>query len=207
MAGGNTSSRAAMSTDTPDADSTDETEPTPDHTKDHAVSPTLTVVATGPATFARQIGDDNATAVATHQDVEVTIKRDITTAADFGQVLDPTFKGRGPTICKTAVVDQLLADHAMDGYTRAGEPDSWVVTISGTTDDWKQMGLALEPEGKLHRKGDRYSTVIWNLYSLAADDVTNDGAVLAALDLIDQHEIDASRSRFTDLLLTDGDDT
>ncbi|WP_136718597.1 hypothetical protein [Halorientalis salina] len=195
-----------MSTDTPDADTTDETDLTPDHTNDHAAAPTLTVIATGPAAFARQIGDDDATVVATHQDIKVTIERDITAAEDFEQVLVPTFKGRGPTICTTAIVDRLLANHAMDGYTRAGEPDSWEVTITGTTDDWKQMGLALEPEGKLHRKGDRYSTVIWNLYSLAADDVTNDGAVLAALDLIDQHEIDASRSRFTDLLLTNSDD-
>ncbi|WP_136718552.1 hypothetical protein [Halorientalis salina] len=145
--------------------------------------------------------------IATHQDVEVTIERDITAAEDFELFLDPTFKGRGPTVCKTAIVDRLLATHAMDGYTRAGEQDSWTVTITGTADDWKQMGLALEPEGKLHRKGDRYSTVIWNLYSLAADGVTNDGAVLAALDLIDQHEIDASRSRFTDLLLSEDDDT
>lgn len=182
-----------------------ETELTTDHDSEadvEASSPELTIIATGAATFSRKISpDDEAEIVAKHEAIEVTIKRKIHTADTFEQVLDPQFKGRGPSLCENTIIDWLLDEHAMDGYVRAGGPDAWSLTIEGTVEDWKDIGLAMEPNGNLHRKGGRIKTVCCNLRDLASDGFSNDSAVLAALDLIEHHEIDCSRSRFTDLLV------
>src|SRR6056297_2223955 len=184
-------------------------EPAPNQSSEPitGASPTVTVVATGPATFSRQIcQDDEAEIVATHEVSEITIEHEINTADAFEQVLDPQFKGRGPTLCKNTIIDRLLDEHTMDGYVRAGGPDAWSLTIVGTAEDWKELGLAMEPEGNLHRKGGRIETVCWNLRDLASDEFSNDSAVLAALDLIEHHDIDCSRSLFTDLLIEEESD-
>ena len=91
----------------------------------------------------------------------------------------------------------------MDGYQRAGIKDDWSLEMNGTAADWKQMGLNLVPD--LHRRSSDEGATVRRLWDLAADGVTNDGAVLAALDLVDQHEIDTRREKLTDLL-TDGSD-
>ena len=136
----------------------------------------------------------------------MTIEHEINTADAFEQVLDPQFKGRGPTLCKNTIVDWVLDKHAMDGYVRAGGPEAWSLTIEGTVEDWKELGLAMEPEGNLHRKGGRIETICWNLRDLASDGFSNDSAVLAALDLIEHNDIDCSRSLFTDLLIKEKSD-
>jgi hypothetical protein len=161
--------------------------------------PTLTVVATGPAMFTRQVSADEAASIlAEHDSVTLHIEREIRSANAFESVLDPTFRGSGPTVCKPVIVDDLLADHAMDGYQRDGEIDDWSVELTGTATDWKQLALDLVPD--LHRCDTDEAAAVTRLWNLAADGITNDGAVLAALDLVDQHEIDTYRSRLTELL-------
>jgi hypothetical protein len=158
------------------------------------------VVATGPATFTRQISADEAASIlAEHNDVFLHIEREIRSADAFETVIDPTFRGSGPTVCKSVIVDDLLADHAMDGYQRDGEIDDWSVELTGTATDWKQLSLDLVPD--LHRCDTDEAAAVTRLWRLAADGVTNDGAVLAALDLVDQHEIDTKRGRLTELLV------
>lgn len=167
-------------------------------------TPTLTVVATGPATFTRQVsGDDNADILAEHYTVDLTIERELQSAADFETVIDPMFDGSGPTVCKLRVIEDLIYEHAMDGYERAGGKDDWSLEITGTTADWKQLSLDLVPD--LHRSSTDKGAAVRRLWNLAADGVTNDGAVLAALDLIDQHDIDTRREKLTDLLTNGGD--
>jgi hypothetical protein len=188
-----------MSSEVPDA-STD----TPaQQSESTTATPTLTVVATGPATFTRQVSDDEASILAKHDTVELTIERELHSAAEFETVVDPMFNGNGPTVSKTMLIDRLLNEHAMDGYQRAGIKDDWSLEINGTAADWKQMGLNLVPD--LHRRSSDEGATVRRLWDLAADGVTNDGAVLAALDLVDQHEIDTRREKLTDLL-TDGSD-
>jgi hypothetical protein len=168
------------------------------------VEPTLTVVATGPATFTRQVsGDDEATILAEHDTVELSIERELQSADDFETVIDPMFDGNGPTVSKTMLIDRLLDEHAMDGYQRAGNRDDWALEITGTTADWKQISLDLVPD--LHRSSTDEGAAVRRLWNLAADGVTNDGAVLAALDLVDQHDIDTRREKLTDLLTDVGD--
>jgi hypothetical protein len=164
----------------------------------------LTVVATGPATFTRQVSDDgNADILAEHDTIELTIERKLQSANDFQTVIDPMFDGNGPTVCKLRVIEDLIYDHAMDGYERAGCKDDWSLEITGTTADWKQLSLDLVPD--LHRSSTDEGAAVRRLWNLAADGVTNDGAVLAALDLVDQHDIDTRREKLTDLLTNGGD--
>lgn len=180
------------------------TDATAQQSESTTATPTLTVVATGPATFTRQVsGDDNADILAEHDTVELTIERELQSADDFETVIDPMFDGNGPTVCKLRVIEDLIYDHAMDGYERAGGKDDWSIEISGTTANWKQMGLDLVPD--LHRRSTDEGAAVRRLWNLAADGVTNDGAVLAALDLVDQHDIDTRREKLTDLLTNGGD--
>jgi len=162
-------------------------------------TPTLTVVATGPATFTWQVsGDDEASILARHDTVELTIERELHSAAEFETVVDPMFKGNGPTVSRTMLIDRLLDEHAMDGYQRTGNRDDWSLEITGTAADWKQLSLDLVPD--LHRRSSDEGSAVRRLWDLAADGVTNDGAVLAALDLVDQHDIDTRRAKLTNLL-------
>jgi len=161
--------------------------------------PTLTVVATGPTTFTRQVSaDETASILAEHDSVTLHIEREVRSADAFETVIDPTFRGSGPTVCKSVIVDDLLTDHAMEGYQRDGDIDDWSLALTGTAPNWKQMSLDLVPD--LHRCDSDEAAAVTRLWKLAADDVTNDGAVLAALDLVDQHEIETKRERLTELL-------
>jgi hypothetical protein len=191
-----------MSSEVPDA-STD----TPaQQSESTTATPTLTVVATGPATFTRQVSDDDgASILAKHDTVELTIERELHSAAEFETVVDPMFKGNGPTVSRTMLIDRTLNEHAMDGYQRTGNRDDWSLEINGTAADWKQMGLNLVPD--LHRRSSDEGAAVRRLWDLAADGVTNDGAVLAALDLVDQHSIDTRRAKLTELLTEGGDGT
>ncbi|WP_092659317.1 hypothetical protein [Halorientalis persicus] len=164
----------------------------------------LTVVASGPATFTRQVSaDEPASILAEHDGVSLHIEREIRSADAFETVIDPTFRGGGPTVCKSILVDDLLADHAMDGYQRDGAIDDWSLELTGTATDWKQLALELVPD--LHRCATDEAAAVTRLRKLTADGITNDGAVLAALDIVDQHGIDTNRDRLTELL-TDSED-
>jgi hypothetical protein len=164
----------------------------------------LTVVATGPASFTRQVSsDDEASILAEHDTVELTIEREVYSAAEFETIVDPTFEGTGPTVCKPLVVDGLIDEHAMEGYQRSGSKDDWTLKVTGTAADWKQLILDLVPD--FHRRSSDEGAAVRRLWDLAADGVTNDGAVLAALDLIDQHDIETRREKLTDLLTGGGD--
>ena len=180
------------------------TDATAQQSESSARGPSLTVGGTGPATFTRQVsGDDEASILAKHDTVELTIERELHSAAEFETVVDPMFKGNGPTVSRTMLIDHLLNEHVMDGYQRAGNRDDWSLEITGTAADWKQMGLDLVPD--LHRSSTDEGAAVRRLWDLAADGLTNDGAVLAALDLVDQHDIGTRREKLTDLL-TDGND-
>jgi hypothetical protein len=184
-----------MSSDIPDTP----TERTDVQTEPDPSSLELTVVASGPATFTRQVSADEAASIlAEHDSVALHIEREIRSADAFERVIDPTLSGGGPTICKSVLVDDLLADHAMDGYQRDGAIDDWSLELTGTATDWKRLALDLVPD--LHRCDTDEAAAVTRLRKLAADGVTNDGAVLAALDLVDQHGIDTSRNRLTELL-------
>ena len=124
-------------------------------------------------------------------------------AAEFETIVDPTFEGTGPTVCKPLVVDGLIDEHAMEGYQRSGSKDDWTLKVTGTAADWKQLILDLVPD--FHRRSSDEGAAVRRLWDLAADGVTNDGAVLAALDLIDQHDIETRREKLTDLLTGGGD--
>jgi len=70
-------------------------------------NPTLTVVTTGPATFTRRVSsDDEASILAEHDTVELTIERELQSADEFETVIDPIFKGNGPTASKTVLIDR-----------------------------------------------------------------------------------------------------
>ena len=188
-----------MSSETSDASTDSQAQ----QSESTTANPTLTVLATGPATFTRQVsGDDAASILAEHDSVELTIERELESADDFNAVIDPMFDGNGPTVCKPMIIEDLLYDHAMDGYERAGSKPDWSLEVTGTTTDWKQIGLDLVPD--LHRSSTDEGAVVRRLWNLAADGVTNDGVALAALELVDQHDIDTRREKFTDLL-TEGD--
>ncbi|AQL42120.1 hypothetical protein BV210_05060 [Halorientalis sp. IM1011] len=161
--------------------------------------PTLSVVATGPATFTRQVSTDEAASIlAEHDSVSLHIEREIRSADAFETVVDPTFRGSGPTVCEPVIIDGLLAEHAMDGYQRDGDIDDWSIELTGTATDWKQLSLDLVPD--LHRCDTDEAAAVTRLWKLAADGLTNDGAILAALDLVDQYEIETHRDRLTELL-------
>jgi hypothetical protein len=184
-----------MSSDVPDTP----TERTDVQTEPDPSVPELTVVASGPATFTRQVSaDEPASILAEHDKVSLHIEREIRSADAFETVIDPTFRGGGPTVCKSVLVDDLLADHAMDGYQRDGAIDDWSLELTGTATDWKQLALDLVPD--IHRCDTTEAAAVTRLWNFAADGVTNDGAVLAALDLVDQYEIDTKRERLTELL-------
>ncbi|WP_246989785.1 hypothetical protein [Halorientalis marina] len=178
------------------------TDATAQQSESSARGPSLTVVGTGPATFTRQVSDE-ASILAEHDTVELTIEREVYSAAEFETIVDPTFEGTGPTVCKPLVVDGLIDEHAMEGYQRSEIKDDWTLKVTGTVADWKQLILDLVPD--LHRRSSDEGAAVRRLWDLAADGVTNDGAVLAALDLIDQHDIETRREKLTDLL-TDGGD-
>ncbi|WP_157525880.1 hypothetical protein [Halorientalis sp. IM1011] len=142
--------------------------------------------------------DEAASILAEHDSVSLHIEREIRSADAFETVVDPMFDGNGPTVCKPVIVDDLLADHAMDGYQRDGAIDDWSLELTGTATDWKQLSLDLVPD--LHRCDTDEAAAVTRLWKLAADGITNDGAVLAALDIADQHDLDTRRDRLTELL-------
>lgn len=175
-------------------------------TESSAETPTVTVIATGPATFTRRAdtGDDVATIQATHQTVALQIERQIQSADTFETLLEPMFRGSGPTVCPPVVIDTLLEKHARDGYKRAGDTDDWELTITGTATAWKRLALQLVPD--LTRGRTTQAAAVHRLADLVQDEITNDGAILAALDLIDQHGIEDIRTeRFTTHLSDMGD--
>lgn len=159
--------------------------------------PTLTVRAAGPASFQRQIDDSGPVdAVAIHHDVDVTISRDLRGPGEFLEFVETDHHGK-IIVNRRSLIDQLLSGlERDDGYSRAGAASDWSVTIEGSASEWKQFALALVDDEQSSSDVLPAKEAVWKLHTLVEAEVTNAGAVLALLDLVDEHDLDVDCTSF-----------
>ncbi|WP_226023943.1 hypothetical protein [Halomicrobium salinisoli] len=182
----------------------DETNHAPDDDAEGSASPTLTLRSAGPATYKRRIDDSEyVDGVAIHTDVTITISRSLHGTDEFREFVELDHRGI-PIVDQPQLVDQLLADRS-GGYSRSGSIDEWTVTIEGTAADWKWLALALTTDGDgedpIEDVGDKTATdAVEILHALVDGAITDAGASLAVLELVDEHDLDVDTEPFVDRL-------
>lgn len=88
---------------------------------------TLTLRATGPATYKRRIKDSkHVDGVAIHQDIAVTLSRVLPEPSELCEFVELDHRGK-PSVDQEAIIDQRLTD-CNQGYFRLGSVDEWTIT-------------------------------------------------------------------------------
>lgn len=164
--------------------------------------PMLTLRAAGPATYKRQIEDSEyVDGVAIHQDVVVTISRLLRGPSEFYEFVDVDQRGT-PIVDRQQIVDQLLAGRG-EGYSRSGPLTEWSITVEGTASNWKRLALAIA--GDRDSESERQVTgaetaeaAVRILHALIDGGITDSGASLAVLELVDEHELSVDCTPFVE---------
>ncbi|WP_226013595.1 hypothetical protein [Halomicrobium salinisoli] len=189
-----------MTDDTP----ADETEQATRSDEASASYPTLTLRAAGPATYKRRIEDSNHVAgVAIHDDVAITISRVLSEPAEFRELVEIDQCGE-PLVDRERIVDDLLANRSTD-YSRSGPLEEWSVTVEGPAADWKQFALVLATDGDTVASIEDVDTetatdAVWILHELIDAGMTEAGATLAVLELVDEYDLRIDCEPFVDRL-------
>jgi len=167
--------------------------------------PTLTVTAEGVAERRQQVGTSMSCIETTP--VQLSFTTTLGSESEWEELVNPTFRTHYPTIERGAFVDRLLADlDSAAVYERESscptDAPKWDLGIEAPAPEWKRLMM-----GFLVRKDrddeDRAYQAASNLQQLLASGFANAGAALAALDLVDEYDLDHPTESFREHIEND----
>jgi len=159
--------------------------------------PELTVQAEGTADRLRRVNETGKADCLETIEVELAVEHDIDSSDEWRNLVDPEYIKHGRTVEKGTVIDDLL--DGLEGHYRrqsssSYEAPDWNLTVTGSATAWRR--LFIECTQLRGSDSDRADKAAIRLKQLLATDLADTGAALAALELIDQHDLDRSPDPF-----------
>ncbi|WP_324761147.1 hypothetical protein [Haloarcula montana] len=188
----------------PDADEQDTSKST--STAGGNSFPSLTVDAHGTAERFRQVCDSEHTEALETQEVQLSLSHEIQSYGEWTDLISADFNPHRPTVRKGNIVDRLfdqLSEHYERPSSTPDDPPCWTVSVSGSATAWRRFFMEYVQTGAEEHEH-AYQGVA-HLSQLLSTDIAGDGAALAALDLINEYDLDHSREQFVEDLQDDAD--
>jgi len=185
------STDASSSVDGEHRDATESESPSPDF-------PALTVTAEGVAQRREQVGSSVSCVESTL--VQLSFTTTLSSQSEWTDLVNPTFRTHYPTIERGAFVDRVLAELDSDAvYKRqssgTAKAPQWDIAIEGSAAEWKRLMWEFIVREERDDEDRAYQAVSY-LEQLLVSGLANAGAALAALDFIDEYDIDRSTDSF-----------
>ncbi|MBX0288450.1 hypothetical protein EGH22_19135 [Halomicroarcula sp. F28] len=160
--------------------------------------PTLTVTAEGVAERRQQVGTSMSCIETTP--VQLSFTTTLGSESEWEGLVNPTFRTHYPTIERGAFVDRLLGDlDSAAVYERQSscptEAPKWDLAIEAPAPEWKRLMMAFLVRDDRDDE-DRAYQAVSNLQQLLTSRFANAGVALAALDLVDEYDLDHSTETF-----------
>jgi len=159
--------------------------------------PDLTVRAEGPADRLRRVNEPGKADCLETVEVELAAEYDIDSYDEWRNLVDPDYAIHGQTVEKGTIIDDLL-DRLEGHYRRQSssryEAPDWNLTVTGSATAWRR--LFMEFTQMRGSDSDRAHKGTLRLKRLLAAGVVDTGAALAALELINQYDLDRSTDTF-----------
>ncbi|KAA9396584.1 hypothetical protein Har1130_18235 [Haloarcula sp. CBA1130] len=161
--------------------------------------PELTVQAEGTADRLRRVNETGKADCLETVEVELAVEYVIDSYDEWCSLIDPDYVKHGRTVEKGTVIDDLL-DRLEEHYRRQSssryEASDWKLTVTGSATAWRRLFMeCMQLRGSDLDRADKGTL---RLKQLLAADLADTGAALAALELINQHGLDASPDSFID---------
>jgi len=161
--------------------------------------PALTITAEGVAERTQEVGTHQLPCVET-MPVQLSFSVMLSSQGQWRDLVDPTFRTHYPTVEHGAFVDRLLEEldsgavyeRQSNGTAKAPQ---WELTIEGSATEWKRLMWKFIVSSDREAEDRAYQAVSY-LEQLLASGLANAGAALAALDFIDEYDIDHSTVSF-----------
>ena len=159
--------------------------------------PELTVQAEGTADRLRRVNETGKADCLETIEVELAVEYDIDSYDEWRNLVDPEYIKHGRTVEKGTIIDDLL-DRLEGHYRRQSssryEAPDWNLTVTGSATAWRR--LLMEFSQMRGSDSDRADKGTLRLKRLLAADLVDTGAALAALELINQYDLDRSTDTF-----------
>jgi len=167
--------------------------------------PTLTVRAEGVAERRQQVGTSMSCIETTP--VQLSFTTTLASESEWEGLVDPTFRTHYPTIERGAFVDRLLGDlDSSTVYERQSscptDAPKWDLAIEAPAPEWKRLMMVFLVRDDRNDEDRAYQAVL-NLQQLLASGFANAGAALAALDLVDEYDLDHTTESFREYIEND----
>ena len=188
----------------PDADEQDTDKAT--STAGDDAFPSLTVEAHGVAERFRRVGDWEHTDALETLDVRLSLSHEIQSQGEWNDLISPDFDPHRPTVWKGDIVDRLfdqLSEHYERPSSTSDDPPHWTISVSGSAAAWRRFFMEYVQTGAEEHEHAYHAVA--HLSQLLGADIAGDGAALAALDLINEYDLDHSRDQFVEDLQDDAD--
>ncbi|EMA25643.1 hypothetical protein [Haloarcula argentinensis] len=170
--------------------------------------PELTVQAEGTADRLRRVNETGKADCLETVEVELAVEYDIESSDEWRSLIDPDYMQHGQTVEKSTVIDDLLdrlAGHYRRQSSSSYEAPDWNLTVTGSATAWRRLFMEFtQLRGSDSDQADKGTL---RLKQLLATDLADTGAALAALELIEQYDLDRSPDPFIDEVAdgTDGE--
>jgi len=165
--------------------------------------PALTITAEGVAERTQEVGTHQLPCLET-MPVQLSVSVMLSSQSQWKDLVDPTFRTHYPTVERGAFVDRLLEEldsGAMYERQSSGtaKAPQWELTIEGTATEWQRLMMDFIVREERDDEDRAYQAVSY-LEQLLASGLANAGAALAALALIDEHDVDRSTDSFREYI-------
>ena len=157
----------------------------------------LEVVARGPVTVERDLALADPQSVVVEDTTTATVR---TTISEY-QELDPFLRNKGQT--DTNMVVWQLAAYPSSDHVRPVETDEWEVEFRAPVATWQTVARDIAANAYMHSVTPERS--VKALRRFVRSELTDDYAVFALLDLVDDHDVDVDwdRDRMLERLVDD----
>jgi hypothetical protein len=159
--------------------------------------PDLTVHAEGTADRLWRINETSKADCLETVGVKLAVEYDIDSSDEWRSLIDPDYVKHGQTVEKGTIIDDLL-DRLEGHYRRQSssrfQASDWNLTVTGSATAWRR--LFMEFSQMRGSDSDRADKAALRLKQLLAADLADTGAALAALELINQYDLDTSTDTF-----------
>jgi hypothetical protein len=169
--------------------------------------PSLTVDARGVAERFRRVGDWEHTEALEALDIRLSLSHVSQSYGEWTDLIAPEFNPHRPTVRKGDIIDRLfdqLSEHYERPSASSDDPATWTINISGSAAAWRRFFMESVQTGAEEHEHAYHAVA--HLSQLLGADIAGDGAALAALDLINEYDLDHSREQFVEDLQEDADD-
>ena len=184
-----------MAAKTTNGEQTGEQQPAADSSETQF--PDLTVHGEGTADRLRRVNETAKADCLETVEVEIAVEYDIDSYNEWRNLIDPDYVKHGQTVEKGTIIDDLL-DRIEGHYRRQSSarfqaPD-WHLRVTGSATAWRR--LFMEFAQMRGSDTDRADKAVLRLKQLLSADLADTGAALAALELVNQYDLDISTDTF-----------